>query len=134
MMAVPSRLTVIALGLLGLVNLGRGGIHLFAPDGGAVSIAGLDISPAPEAILFLFATLGVGQIAMGLIDLAVATRFRAFAPTLLVIHVIQLALAVLAIYLLKPPPVPVPGQVFNLAIFVLLTALAAYEFLRGRRA
>ena len=31
------------VGLMGLINLVRGAIHAFAPDGGAHSIAGLDL-------------------------------------------------------------------------------------------
>ena len=129
----PSRLAVAAVALLGAVNLARGAIHLFAPDGGAASIAGLDLSGAPQTILFLFASLGVGQIALGLVDMAAAWRWRRFVRPLLAIHLVQLALAVVALFAIKPPPVFVPGQWFNLALFVLIAVIAGREFLTARR-
>ncbi len=125
----PSRLAVVAVGLLGLVNLGRGSIHLFAPDGGAGTIAGLDLSSNAPTILFLFATLGAGQIAMGLVDLTAAARARSFVRPLLAIHVAQGALVAYA-FLVKPPPVVVPGQWFNLALFAALALVAVHEFVR----
>lgn len=134
MNAAPSRLALAAVVMLGLVNLVRGAIHLLAPDGGAASIAGLDLAPAPQTILFLFATLGVGQITLGLVDLAAAWRWRSFVPPLLAIHAVQLAIGVLAMFVLKPPPVAVPGQWFNLALFVVILTIAAREFLKVRRA
>lgn len=130
----PSRVALAAVAILGVINLVRGSIHLFAPDGGAVSIAGLDIAPAPETILFLFASLGIGQIAFGLVDLAAAWRWRSFVVPLLAIHALQLALAMLSLFVLKPPPVAVPGQWFNLALFVVISALAAREMMMARRA
>jgi len=134
MNAAPSRLALAAIAALGLINLGRGGIHLFAPDGGAVSIAGLDVTPAPQTILFLFGSLGVGQITLGLIDLAAVWRWWSFVRPLLAIHLVQLAVAMLALFVIKPPPVFVPGQWFNLALFVLMIAIAGWEFLKARRA
>lgn len=131
--AAPSPLALATIAALGLINLGRGGIHLFAPDGGAVSIAGLDVTPAPQTILFLFGSLGVGQIALGLVDMAAAWRWRSFVRPLLAIHLVQLALAVLALFAIKPPPVFVPGQWFNLALFVLIAVIAGREFLTARR-
>ena len=101
MTAAPSRLALATIAALGLINLGRGGIHLFAPDGGAVSIAGLDVTPAPQTILFLFGSLGVGQIALGLVDMAAAWRWRSFVRPLLAIHLVQLALAVVALFAIK---------------------------------
>lgn len=133
MNGAPSRLALAAVALIGAINLVRGGIHLFAPDGGAVSIAGLDISPAPQTILFLFASLGAGQIAFGLADLAAVWRWRSFVLPLLAIHAIQLALAMLALFVLKPPPIFVPGQWFNLALFAVVLAVTSREFLAAKR-
>ena len=54
------RLPPIVLALFALINLARGSIHAFAPDGGAHSIAGLDLSTNARTILSLFARLGAG--------------------------------------------------------------------------
>jgi hypothetical protein len=133
MTARPSAVALGAVGLLGIINLGRGAIHVFAPDSGAGSIAGLDLSAAGATIVFLLASVGVGQIGLGLIDLAAVARWRDFVRPLLAVHVLQAALGVLVLFVLKPPPTPVPGQWFNLALLVVLAAIAAFEFLRVRR-
>jgi hypothetical protein len=79
----------IFLVLIGLMNLGRGSIHVFRSDGGAASIAGIDLSQNGEVILTVFATMGLTQILMGLIDLAVGLRFRALVPLLVGYHLIH---------------------------------------------
>ncbi len=55
----PSRLSLAVVAILGLINLGRGSIHMFAPDGGLEMIAGLDISTAPQILLSFIAAVGV---------------------------------------------------------------------------
>ena len=55
----PSRLSVSLIVLLALVNLARGAIHVFAPDGGLEVIAGLDIAPARAIVLSFIAAVGV---------------------------------------------------------------------------
>ena len=57
---------VAVLALMALINIGRGAVHAFAPDGGVHSIAGLDLSGDRATILSLFATLGLSQIVKGL--------------------------------------------------------------------
>lgn len=131
-MTAPSRPALAAIALLGAINLGRGAIHVFAPDSGAHSIAGLAIDGAPQTIIFLLASVGVGQIGLGLIDVAAAWRWRDFVRPLLVVHVVQAGLGVFTLFVLKPPPTEVPGQWFNLILLVAITAVAAYEFLWRR--
>ncbi|MDQ0464960.1 hypothetical protein QO010_002744 [Caulobacter ginsengisoli] len=113
---------VIVLALMGLINLGRGAIHAFAPDGGAHSIAGLEATPT---VLSLFATLGLSQMAKGVFELAVAARWRSLVPLFLAMQAVDTALAMANLYLWRPLPVTVPGQPFNLALLVVqLIALA----------
>ena len=69
-----------ALLLLGALNLFRGSVHLVKADGGAASIAGIDLSLNGEVILTLFATMGLTQLLIAAIDFAVALRFRALVP------------------------------------------------------
>lgn len=104
---------VIVLALMGLINLGRGGIHAFAPDGGAHSIAGLEATPT---VLSLFATLGLTQMAKGVFELLVVARWRTLVPLFLAMQAVDTALAMANLYLWRPLPVTVPGQPFNLAL------------------
>lgn len=121
---------VIVLALMGLINLGRGAIHAFAPDGGAHSIAGLEATPT---VLSLFATLGLGQMAKGVFELAVVTRWRNLVPLFLVMQAVDTALAMVNLYLWRPLPVTVPGQPFNLVLLaVQLAALAISLRARSR--
>jgi hypothetical protein len=106
----PSRLSLAVIALFGLINLGRGSIHMFAPDGGLEMIAGLDISAAPQIILSFIAAVGAGQLTFALVDFAAAVRFRTFVRPLLLIHTAQQALTVFLLFVWRPLPHDVPGQ------------------------
>ncbi len=120
---------VIVLALMGLINLGRGAVHAFAPDGGAHSIAGLDATPT---VLSLFATLGLSQMAKGVFELAIVTRWRNLVPLFLAMQVVDTALAMVNLYLWRPLPVTVPGQPFNLALLVVQLAALAIALRKPR--
>ena len=100
----------ILLVLLGVMNLGRGSIHVFRSDGGASSIAGIDLSQNGEVIQTLFAAMGLTQILMGVIDLAVGLRFRALVPLLVGYHLIHQIGAALILWWWRPLPVDAPGN------------------------
>ena len=111
--------------LMALINLGRGAIHAFAPDGGAGSIAGLDLTHDRQTILSLFAVLGLGQMVKGAAQLFIVARRRDLVGLFLALQVADTALAVANLYLWRPLPVSVPGQPFNLLLLTLqLAALA----------
>ena len=120
----------IFLVLLGVINLGRGSIHVFRSDGGASSIAGIDLSQNGEVILTLFATMGLTQILMGVIDLAVGLRFRALVPLLLGYHLIHQIGAALILWWWRPLPVDAPGK---LGAVVVIPVVAAAFFSATRR-
>jgi hypothetical protein len=119
--------------LLGLVNLGRGAIHLFADDGGAGRIAGIDLTRNGEAIVMLFAVMGLDQIAWGVVDLVVALRQRSFVPIVLALALAKQALGAVVMWLYKPLPVPAPGK-YGAVLTLPLLALALYLALRERPA
>lgn len=126
-----SRLTLATLLLLGVFNLWRGGLHVFLPDSGAGSIAHFDLSQGGQTIVFLLAMTGSGQIGAGLIDLAVAVRFRAFAVPLLVIEAAKQGLALYIAFVSKPPPHEVPGRAGMIVTLIVLGLAIGWEF--GRR-
>ncbi len=132
MMSAPSRLAVIVIAALGAINLVRGSIHLFAPDGGLTAIAGLDLSAGRELILFFIGAVGAGQIALGAIDFLVAWRHRAMVLPLLLVHMGELTLGLLLFFYLRPLPVAVPGQYGAVVSFLILAAVVAREFWLGR--
>ena len=127
-----SRWTLIGLGALGVVNLVRGIIHVFLPDGGAGTIAGFDLSQERETILFLFVAVGAGQIGAGLIDFAVALKWRAFALPLLAIETFRAVLFTLVTQLWKRAPIDVPGEKFVTFLALVLGGLLVWELARTR--
>ena len=127
----PSMLAVVVIVVLGLINVGRGSIHLFLPDSGAGVIAGLDLTTARATIVSLLAGVGVGQLGMALVDFTAVFFQRALVRPLLFIHTLMEAGTVFLLFYWKPLPTSVPGQWGALAGFVLLGLIAALEISRG---
>ena len=84
-----SRYSVWFLAFYGVAWIVPGMIHSFLPDGGAGTIAGLDLSHNPTMIFGMFAWAGATQIAHGLVILVVALRFRSLAPLLLLVSLLE---------------------------------------------
>ncbi len=117
------------LAVLGVLDLGRGSIHLFASDGGAGQIAGIDLTRGGDVIVMLFAVMGASQILWGALDLLVALRYRAFVPLLLLLQLVQHGLAAWILWIFKPLSVPAPGKYGVLATLPVL-AIAVWLSLR----
>ena len=84
-----SRYSAWYLALYGIAWIVPGMIHSFLPDGGAGSIAGLDLSQNPTLIFGMFAWAGATQVAHGLVTLIVALRYRALVPLFLLVSLIE---------------------------------------------
>ena len=76
-----SRLPYYTLILVAAIGLVRSCIHVFSSDGGAGSIAGMDltISGANE-VIFAFALWGSEQLVYGLLQWLVILRYRSLVP------------------------------------------------------
>ncbi|MCF8472314.1 MAG: hypothetical protein K9G27_05930 [Sphingomonadaceae bacterium] len=84
-----SRYSAWFLALYGIGWIVPGIIHSFLPDGGAGTIAGLDLSHNPTLIFGMFAWAGATQIAHGIVTLVVALRYRALVPLFLFVSFIE---------------------------------------------
>lgn len=102
-MTLAARILLIGLALF---NIGRGLFHTFAPDGGAGTVAHLDLTTNAQNIIFLIATIGVHQIAIGLFQLLIAWRAQ---QLILAAYVIDLVLLVLPRFDNKLPASTFPG-------------------------
>ena len=66
------KLPVYVFALISIISTFRSCIHLLAPDGGAGSIAGMDLSvDGARGIIFAFALWGSAQLIYALIQLVV---------------------------------------------------------------
>lgn len=128
------RLALIVLGLAALVNLGRGAVHLFAPDGGAASIAGLELGAQGATIVSLFAVIGATQAALGLFHAAALAFRRDLVAWALGLQTAVAAGGVAVLTLHRPLPVEAPGEAANLALLVLWAAGLACAVASARKA
>lgn len=92
------------LTLLSILTIAPGCIHEFAPDGGAGTIAGLNLAQNGRLVIALFAWAGATQIAFGLAMLVVSLRYRTLAPLMLGLALVELTLHVLNAWLLNSVP------------------------------
>lgn len=77
------------LTLFSVLTIVPGCIHVLAPDGGAGSIAGLDLSQNGRLIIALFAWAGATQIAFGLAMLIISLRYRTLVPITLALAIVE---------------------------------------------
>lgn len=98
-----SRLAPAFLGLAAILTLAPALIHSFAPDGGAVGIAGLDLGNRRELVVGVFRWEGATQMALGLGMLAVAVRYRPLTPLFLALVMVERGLMALHGWVLSPP-------------------------------
>ena len=82
--------------MLAVISTVRSCIHLLAPDGGAGSIAGMDLTVAgSNNIVFAFALWGSAQLIYALIQLAVAFRYRSLVPFMYTLLILETLLRML---------------------------------------
>ena len=75
------RIVVWVFLLIAIFTVVRSCIHVFAPDGGAGSIAGIDVSVAGGSnIISMFAFWGLSQFLLGFVYLVVFFRYKSLIP------------------------------------------------------
>ena len=89
------------LTLFSVLTIVPGCIHTFAPDGGAGTIAGLDLSQNGRVIIAVFAWAGATQIAFGLATLIVSLRYRNLVPLMLGLAIVERTLHALNAWVIK---------------------------------
>jgi hypothetical protein len=96
-----SMLSAYFLALFSVLTIVPGCIHTFAPDGGAGTIAGLDLSQNGRVIIAIFAWAGATQIAFGLATLIVSLRYRSLVPLMLALAIVERTLHALNAWVVK---------------------------------
>ena len=127
-----SRLAVWFLWLLIALNAFRGWVHVFWNDSGAGRIAGVDLNVNAAPVISLLAAVGVDQLAWGVIELGVVTRYRRWIPALLALLLAKQVAGAWLLWIWKPLGVDAPGKYGAIAL-VPLVALALWLSLRERQ-
>jgi hypothetical protein len=84
------RLPVYFFAVIAILSTIRSCIHLLAPDGGAGSIAGMDLSVSgANGIIFAFALWGSAQLVYAIMQLAVAFRYRSLVPFMYLLLILE---------------------------------------------
>ena len=121
--------------LYALVSTVRSCIHLLSPDGGAGTIAGMDLSVAgADGIIFAFALWGSSQLLFALIQLLAVIRYRSLIPFMW----LMLALEILLRELVgKMKPVTFahtpPGAIGNQIILPLAVVMLVWSLWSGNK-
>jgi hypothetical protein len=113
-----------------VVSTVRSFIHLLSPDGGAGSIAGMDLSvPGADGIIFAFGLWGSSQLLFALIQLLVVFRYRSLVSLMYLMLILEVLLRQLVGYM-KPvifahtPPGAIGNQIIlPLAVFMLVLSV-----------
>ncbi|NSW53319.1 MAG: hypothetical protein HPY85_12510 [Anaerolineae bacterium] len=117
---------------IGLFNLARGGFHFLAPDSGAGSVAGFDLSQNGDVIIFMLGTIGLTQAAFGVWDLLAAIKMPQLAVFAVALECVKNLLALFLTYVYKPTVVEFPGRYAQIAVFALTAAALIHYALRKR--
>jgi len=131
-----SRVPVYVLALITVASLVRSCIHLLAPDGGAGSIAGMDLSVAgADGIVFAFALWGSSQLLMALVQLAVVCHYRSLVSAMYALLVLDLLLRMLVAWL-KPVSFShtPPGAAGNWILLPVAVSMLALSLWSGAKA
>ena len=85
-----SRVALIVFLIIAIIGAIRSCIHFLAPDGGAGSIAGMDLSIAgADGIIFAFSLWGSAQLLYALIQLVVYFRYRTLVPFMYILIILE---------------------------------------------
>ncbi|KAB3529329.1 hypothetical protein [Alkaliphilus serpentinus] len=115
--------------LLSLISFIRSCIHLFASDGGAGSIASLDLSSGMENIIFAFGLWGLSQVLYAIIQLLVAFRYKNLIPLMYILLLLEtlgrmyIGSVKTPIYSHTPPGAIANYVILPLAIVMLIMSL-----------
>jgi hypothetical protein len=130
-----SRIPLYLFILTAIVGTVRSCIHIFSQDGGAGSIAGMDLAVAgASGIIFAFALWGSEQVLFAVLQWVVIFRYRSLVPLMWCFQLLEI-LGRMLVGRLKPVAFAntPPGEIGNyiyLVLSALMIGLAAWS---GRR-
>lgn len=114
--------------LITIVTIGRSLVHMFAPDGGAQSIAAIPLDSysheGAATVVLIFALWGLSQLLIGCIYVIVLWRYQALIPLMYLLLIIEYGMRII-LSTLKPIITmgTAPGDVGNYAIMPLAVVM-----------
>jgi len=121
------------------LTLWRSQHHLFAPDGGAESIASIPLSTYPtapsETIIGVFSLWGLSQLIIGLIYLIACIRYKSMIPLLYLLAALEylVRFAYVGIYKSIETTGTAPGSVINLPFTIAFIVLFFFSIREPRQ-
>ncbi len=118
-----------------ILTIARSLIHVFAPDGGAQSIATIPLDTysanAAATVILIFSLWGLSQLLIGLIYVVVIWRYQMLIPFMYLLMVVEYGMRIF-LSLVKPIETTrtAPGEVGN---YLLLPLALVMLFLSLRR-
>ena len=116
-----------------VVSMIRSLIHVFAPDGGANSIAGLDLTVGAENVIFAFGLWGVIQVLFALLQLLVTIRYKTLIPLFTLLLILEILGRMLVGAMHPPVLFHTPPGAFANYILLPVAALMLVLSLRQRK-
>ena len=129
---VGSKLPLYIFILIAAVGTVRSCIHIFSADGGAGSIAGMDLAvTGANEVIFAFALWGSEQLIYALLQWIVILRYRSLIPLMWVVQLLE-TLGRMLVGRIKPvtfahTPPGAYGNNIILALSVLMLALCLWS-------
>ncbi len=127
-----SKLPLYIFILIAAVGTVRSGIHIFSGDGGAGSIAGMDLAvTGASEVIFAFALWGSEQLIYALVQWVVILRYRSLVPLMWIVQLLE-TLGRMLVGRIKPvsfahTPPGAYGNYVILALSVLMLALCLWS-------
>ena len=123
--------------IITVVTIVRSLIHVFAPDGGAQSIATIPLdaysTEAAATVILIFSFWGLSQLLMGLVYIGVYVKYKSLIPMMYVLLIIEYAMRIV-IGQMKPIVTTgtAPGSVGSWVMVPVCIVLLILSLLPGR--
>ena len=131
------RIAQYAFLILTAATLVRSLIHVFAPDGGAQSIATIPLTSysgeAAAAVILMFSLWGLSQLLMGIVYLVVYIKYKSLIPAMYVLMIVEYAMRIV-IGQMKPIVTSgtAPGSIGNWVMVPVCILLLALSLIKKR--
>ena len=123
--------------ILTIATLVRSLIHVFAPDGGAQSIATIPLASYPgdaaAAVILMFSLWGLSQLLMGVVYLVVYFKYKSLIPAMYVLMIVEYAMRI-AIGQMKPVVTSgtAPGSIGNWIMVPVCIVLLVLSLMKAK--